>query len=194
MQTVLQKRSAYVGLLIGVALTLALVFVMSASTQEPDEGSGTRLQTADVRPAHLLDPPPDDFQNLYIFTGLTNDNTGSDLIATIIHCTNYAPSLSAIEVQLFDVTASDVYTARVDVSAGRTWTFATQNPPIYTVDTLMTAELIQSGSGRILADTTDVICVAQLVDPASEVPSFITDLPLIDTRVRQVFLPYTSGD
>jgi hypothetical protein len=58
----------------------------------------------------------------------------------------------------------------------------------------MTAELIQSGSGRILADTRDVICVAQLVDPASEVPSFITDLPLIDTRVRQVFLPYTSRD
>lgn len=47
---------------------------------------------------------------------------------------------------------------------------------------------------RILADATDVICVAQLLDPASETPAFITNLPLIDARVRQVFLPYTSRE
>jgi hypothetical protein len=186
--------SVRVGLLVTVVLALTLVFVMSASTQEPDEEAESRTQPAEIGSANLSDPPPEGFQTLYIFTGLTNDNTGSDMIATVLHCTNIAPSQTAVEVQLFDVTSTDVYTSRVTMSSGRTWTWATQNPPIYVVDTLMSSELIQSGSGRIVADTRDVICVAQVVDPVNTVPTFLTDLPLIDVRTQAVFLPSISKE
>jgi hypothetical protein len=86
-----------------------------------------------------------------------------------------------------------VYTVRVDVSAGRTWTFATQNPAIYKLETTISAELIQSGCGRILSTDTSTLCVAQLVDPATAQPVFLTNLPLIDVRGRQIFLPLTSN-
>lgn len=175
-----------------IAVVLALVLAIAAFSQGPDEETENRTQPAGVRPANLADPPPEGFQTLYIFTGLTNDDTGSDRIATIFHCTNFAPSINPIEVQLFDVTATDVYTSRVNINSGRTWTFATQNLPIYTVDTIISAELIQSGSGRILAEESDVLCVAQVVDPVNAIPSFMTDVPLIDVRVRQLFLPYQS--
>jgi hypothetical protein len=93
---------------------------------------------------------------------------------------------------LRDATATDVSTAQVDLSSGRTWTFATQNPPIFTANTLITAELIPSGYGRILSTDTSTLYVAHLIDPAKTQPVFMTNLPLVDVRERQVFLPLTS--
>jgi hypothetical protein len=83
--------------------------------QETHEEKRTRQATAAAEA-----PVPEGFDTLYMFSGLTKGNTGEDLIATIIHCTNLGQTLATIEIQLFDVTATDLYTARVDVSSGRT--------------------------------------------------------------------------
>lgn len=181
-----------VGLLIATALVLAIA--VSVAGQGPGDEPGVReegraLQTSAVADTRI----PESFDTLYVFPDLTNDNTPEDLIATVIHCSNLSEGLESFEVQLFEVTATDVYTARVDVSAGRTWTFATQNPAIYTVDTTISAELIQSGYGPILSTDTSTLCVTQLVDPANTQPVFLTNLPLVDVRGRQIFLPLTPN-
>jgi hypothetical protein len=129
----------------------------------------------------LTDTPTGDYEGyniLYLVTGVNNDNVGNDLIATVFHCTNCGDSNANVVIQIADVTGTDVYTAEVNVASNRTWTFATQNPPIMTVDTLISTEIIQSGSARILSDSSQIMCVVQLIDPVTTVPKFITNLPL----------------
>lgn len=76
---------------------------------------------------------------------------------------------------------------RADLDGGHT-------TPVFTVDTLTTMDLPQSGWGRILADTKSLLCLAQMVVPVNDHPVFLADLPLVDMRGGAIFLRFTARD
>jgi len=114
-----------------------------------------------------------------MFTGVANDYTAPDYIATVVFCTNFGSSDVDVEVQMFDVNAAPPYTATRTIQPSWTRAFASLATVIYSEDEIVVGNnLIYRGSGRVVATGSDVICTAQLVDPNSALPSFISALEM----------------
>jgi len=131
-----------------------------------------------------------------MFTGVANHITPTvRRIATSVHCTNFGSTATQAQIQLFSLGAGTVVTAGVTINSNRTWTFSTQSTVIYREDSTLDSGIIEQGSGRILADQSQLICTAQVLDPTSNPPAFMAKLPLFDSNgnlisaIRRVYLP-----
>jgi hypothetical protein len=150
-------------LVVGVAL--ATVMITYAQGPEPTEEPETTDGGAqNIGGLGLSDPPPAGLSTLYMFSGVANDDTGPDLIATSVLCTNFGSTSVQVELQLFDQTNSNVYTTSTTIAPSHTWTASSQNTP-FREDATLNTGFIEQGSGRVLADQAHLICTAQLLNP-----------------------------
>lgn len=199
-------------------LSLLLGFVLAAMV-----GVVTYAQGPDTPPREpgageistsSLDLPPGPGQTvLYMFTGAAdNQNTGSPTVATVIFCTNISPvsdePWADVEVQIVDRDGK-LYSATKRIFPGQTATFSTRDTGVYDevnsspnwgaiINT--SGDDINQGSGRILADTedsTNLICVVKIIDPANNPPRFEARLPLYNSsgnpidgiNLKKTYLP-----
>jgi hypothetical protein len=129
--------------------------------------------------------PAANLVEVYRFTGVTDDGqqgSSNRKKATSIHCTNVANTNNQVEVQVFQYDGTTVYTGTVTISPNRTFTFSTQATAIYFDDVFLgggggTGEIYQ-GTGRILAESKQLICTAQALDPFNNPPLFVVNLDL----------------
>jgi len=170
-----------------VGLVLATVMIAYAQGPEPEEEPETPdLGAQNIGGLGLSDPAPAGFSTLYMFSGVANDNTPSDLIATSVLCTNFGSSSVQVELQLFDHNDSNVYTTSTTIASNHTWTASSQNTP-FREDATLSTGLIEQGSGRVLADQAHLICTAQLLNPDQGSGTvFISKLPLYDSNGKPV--------
>ena len=170
--------------LVTILLQLVLSLAVTAYAQEPDEGN--RVEDVEAQEGFgvqgLADPPPPGFSVLYMFTGVANDTTTVDTIATSVHCTNFGSSTSQVEVQFFSSNGGVDYTATLSFDPSQTRTFSTQPTVIYAEDRNLNAGLLDQGSGRVLANRSHLICTAQVLDPTHAQPVFMAKLPLFDGK------------
>lgn len=128
--------------------------------------------------------PAVDLVEVYRFTGVTDDGqkgSPNRKKATAIHCTNVANTNNQVEVQVFQYDGTSVYTGTATISPNRTFTFSTQNTAIYFDDVVLGGlgtDNIYQGTGRVLAQSKQVICTAQALDPFNLPPSFVVNLDL----------------
>ena len=128
---------------------------------------------------------PPGFSVLYRFTGVRDDGEQGSVdakVATTVHCTNLAPFGNDLYVEVYDFSGTTVYTGTIDLPTGASRTFSTQNTAIYDDDVYLggspgTGEIDQ-GHGVIFAENSQVICTAQILDPSSLPPSFVSQLPI----------------
>ena len=162
---------------LSLAMLLALVMALGVYAQEGDEDITAAEE--DVGGAGLADPGPAGYSQVYWFTGVIHDGTGADLVATCVHCTNYGPQSTQVQVAMYRSSGTP-YTGTATIISNRTTTFCSQPtlimlPPEVDIGAGATA---WQGSGQVLAITPTLICAAQVVDADSNVPAMIADLPL----------------
>ena len=182
-----------------IAFTLALVAIgmmvaVATYAQEPGEGPTSPPQepgAGEISTSSLNLPPGPGQTVLYMFTGAaSNQNTGSPTIATVIMCTNISPvpnQWADVEVQVVDRDGNSS-SATERIFPGHTATFTTRDTGVYEDGESnwggpinIGLDDIDQGSGRILAETADstkLICAAQVVDPATNPPAFVGSLDL----------------
>jgi hypothetical protein len=174
------KIGASLGML---ALLLGLVSGPVIQAQEPVEGQNNGTNIGGLG---LSDPPPAGLSTLYMFSGVANDDTAPDLIATSVLCTNFGSASVQVELQLFDQTNSNVYTTSTTIASNHTWTASSQNTP-FREDVTLNTGFIEQGSGRVLADQAHLICTALLLNPDQDAGTvFMSKLPLYDSNGRPV--------
>jgi hypothetical protein len=181
---------------LGFMLTLAIVYAQGADREPSEEGAG------EIGGLGVADPPPAGYSVLYMFTGVANDATENDQIATAVHCTNYGSSTVTVTVELFTSGSTGppaVFASPPDaLSPNETGTYSSQGT-IFT-EIPIGAGAIEQGSGRVLATASTLICTAQLLNPSpispAITPTFMVRLPLFDSSGNpialgrgQVFLP-----
>lgn len=161
-----------------IALTLSLLaagLALVVSTYAQNVG-GEGIDT----------PPPPGQVVLYMFTGAA-DNQNS--IATSIHCTNYnSAAAAALTVEIIDKDLVPVFSDSATISPGHTATFSTRDTQVFNEAAAPWGNIIpgdgtpiDQGSGRVMAaasGSTQVICTAQLVDPTSSPPAFMSNVTL----------------
>lgn len=152
------------------------------------------LSTATMRPAAagIADTPllllngTTEAKIIYTVLGVVD----SPQAATSFHCTSTVktggPNI-VVGIELFDngVLENDV-TSGVGVeviSPGDTDIISTRGTSAFS-DFSMGGTLVVAGSARILATSRKLICIAFLLDPTSNPPSFITTLPVFK-KLRQ---------
>jgi hypothetical protein len=151
------------------------------------------VQTGSARSEQAITDTTASLSLLYRFTGVTDDGQQGSTTrkeATSIHCTNMGLTNAQVEVQLYQWNGTDVYTGTVTMPPNRTFTFSTQNTTIYFDDVLLGGSpgtpAIFQGSGQIYADSLDVFCTVQALDPLNYPPTFVTKLPLFDQYGRLI--------
>jgi hypothetical protein len=177
---------------LGLGLTLVIgVYAQGPGREVSEEETGN-----DISQMGLADPPSAGFSVLYMFTGVANDNTGEDQIATAVHCTNFGSTATTVEIQFFQSSGvAALPSAFTDIlSSNESTTYSTQNTLFTEIP--LNAAIIEQGSGRVLVkEHPQVICTAQLLQPGAITPTFMVRLPIFDSNgnpiggVRQVFLP-----
>ncbi len=157
-----------------LSLVLGLGLILGIAYGQPV----AKVIAQEIGSLGLADPPPTNYQTLYAFAGVKNDNTSNVEIATSVHCTNYGTGNVDIKVEFFDTTGSTGYLAQQTLTPNHTWTFSTQETSIYHSETNASAGDIDQGSGRVTATGITIICTAQVFDDSSSVPEFMTALDL----------------
>ncbi|MCA9936892.1 MAG: hypothetical protein H6662_16985 [Ardenticatenaceae bacterium] len=136
----------------------------------------------------------------YRFSGVSDDGEQGSTNrkeATSIHCTNLSATDNQVEVQIIQWNGTDVFTGTLTMPPNATSTFSTQNTTIYYDDIFIggSTPAIFQGSGRILSQSDQLICTAQVLDPLNYPPVFATKLTMFyadGTLVgddRELFLP-----
>jgi len=127
--------------------------------------------------------PAADLVEIYRFSGVSDDGeqgSASRREATSIHCTNVSASDNEVEVQVYQWNGTDVFTGTVTMPPNRTFTFSTQNTTIYFDDVILGGvpgtEAIFQGSGVVLAESSQVVCSVQVLDPLNYPPVFAVSL------------------
>ncbi|MCK6626940.1 MAG: hypothetical protein L6R45_17415 [Anaerolineae bacterium] len=183
---------------LGLILTLAIAYAQGLEREPGEEESGGTISVLGV-----ANPPPAGYSVLYMFTGVANDDTDNDKIATAVHCTNYGSSAVTVTVELFTSGSTGspaVFASPPDtLSPSETGTYSSQGT-IFT-EVPIGAGAIEQGSGRVLATASTLICTAQLLNPSpispAITPTFMVKLPMFDSAgnpspgsgVGSVFLP-----
>ncbi|MEW5957249.1 MAG: hypothetical protein AB1801_05975 [Chloroflexota bacterium] len=164
---------------LGLILTLAIAYAQGAVKETGEEEGGGELSGLG-----LVDPPPAGYSVLYMFTGVANDSTDNDQIATAVHCTNFGSTSTSVIVQLFTSGSGGPPTVFAspadDLAPNETGTYSSQGT-IFT-EIPIGAGAIEQGSGRVLATTPALICTAQLLNPSpispAITPTFISELEM----------------
>ncbi|HEX9926233.1 MAG TPA: hypothetical protein VGD99_26485 [Anaerolineae bacterium] len=187
-----------ISLLLFLVTGLVLATVMSVYAQGPEpeeEPETTDVGSQNIGGLGLSDPAPAGLSTLYMFSGVANDDTDQDLIATSVLCTNFGSTSVQVELQLFDHNDANVYTASTTIASNHTWTASSQNTP-FREDANLNTGLIEQGSGRVLADQVHLICTTQVLNPDQGAGTvFISKLPLYDSngqpagKLARVYLP-----
>lgn len=170
------------GLTLGLILMLAIVNAQGGSREGGEEEAEGNISGLGV-----ADPPPSGYSVLYMFTGVANDTTDNDQIATAVHCTNYGSNAVTVTVELFTSGSSGspaVFASPPDsLSPNETGTYSSQGT-IFT-EIPIGAGTIEQGSGRVLATASTLICTAQLLNPSpispAITPTFMVRLPMFDS-------------
>lgn len=191
-----KKLVVTLGLALGLGLVVSLAVVLAQGPGRESGEEGVAAEQCSLEGSGLGDAPSPGFTVLYMFTGVANDSTGEDQIATSVHCTNFGLTAVTVEVQFFQSGGGSALASPFTdiLSAHETGTYSTQ-ATLFTEFPLNTAG-IEQGSGRVLVkEHTQVICTAQLLQPGAITPTFMAKLPMFDShgelvgRVRQIFLP-----
>ncbi|MCB9079514.1 MAG: hypothetical protein H6631_18075 [Anaerolineaceae bacterium] len=170
------KKKLAVSLSLTLLLLTTLLLTWVANAQEPMSGADG---AGGIGELGLADPPSAGLTVQYMFTGVANHPIAATRqIATSVHCTNFGSGNVQAEIQLFSVGGASAYGDTVTINSNRTWTFSTQNTAIYREDSILNTGVLEQGSGRILADSAQLICTAQLLDPISNPPDFIAELEM----------------
>lgn len=162
----------------------------SAVSGELQKDEGTAGRSGSLHANNALDTVLEttDLLPILRFSGVTDDGeqgSASRKEATSIHCTNIDPTNNVqVEVLLYQWNGTDVFTGTVNMPPNRSFTFSTQNTTIYFDDVLLggspgTPPIFQ-GSGVVLAESNNVICTAQVLDPLNYPPVFLEKLPMYD--------------
>lgn len=144
---------------------------------------------------------------LYYFTGVSDDGEKGSINredATSVHCTNIGSTEAEVEVQVFRSGGTTSYTGAITIWAGSTATFSTQNIQAYFDDIFLGGspgtDAIYQGYGRILSNSKDIVCSAQVIDPKNSPPKYASKLPMFDRdgypvnlRKRTVYYPIISN-
>ena len=186
------KKKLAVTLALTSVLLLASLLALTAYAQEPPMID----ESGQIGELGLADPPPAGFSVLYMFSGVANHPISSTRrIATSVHCTNFSSTPIQTQIQLFSQMAGAVYSETISINSNETYTWSTQFTVIYRDITNLNTGIIEQGSGRILADNSQLICTAQVLDPIANPPAFMAKLPLFDRdgnligTIRRVYLP-----
>ncbi len=129
--------------------------------------------------------PAADLSEVFRFSGIADDGQQGSATrkeATSIHCTNISAANNQVEVRVYQWNGTDVFTGTVNMPPNRTFTFSTQNTTIYFDDVLLggspgTTAVFQ-GVGVVLAESPQIICSAQVLDPLSYPPIFAVSLEI----------------
>ena len=149
------KKKLAVTLALTSMLLLASLLALAAYAQDPTSSDDTGGEIGELG---LADPPPAGLSILYMFTGVANHPISTTRqIATSVHCTNFGSA---------------------PINSNRTWTFSTQNTAIYREDTILSPGILEQGSGRGLADKSQLICTAQVLDPFTNPLAYISELEM----------------
>jgi hypothetical protein len=178
-------------------LILVLALGMAAYAQEPPASEEpSSEETGEIGAFGLADPPPAGFSVLYMFTGAANDTaaTGTNRqIATSVHCTNFGSTSIQATLEIFPQSGGTLASNTLTISSNETETWSTQFTAVYRETTLGTG-ILEQGSGRVLATSSQLICTAQVLDPLTDPPAFMTKLTLFDSAgnfigQNKVYLP-----
>ncbi len=174
---------------LGLMLTLAIAYAQGPTAEPPEEEP-----SGEIDGLGLADPPPSGFSVLYMFTGVHNDTSGPNGIATSVHCTNFDTQATSLILQFFNTGGGTVTSFTDNLVSNETGTYSTQ--ATFFNETPLNLNTFAQGSGRVLATTSKLICTAQLVEPGSITPTFMVKLPLFDSNGNpvggiggRVFLP-----
>jgi hypothetical protein len=173
-------------LIAALVLGLVLGLTLSAAMGVYAQGGGDRQGEGDsqgVGGEGLTDPPPAGMSVLYTFTGARHETIAGSRVATVVHCTNYGTQDASVRVEIYEYNdlADRTFSGEDVVDSNHTATFSTQDTLIYDEDVIMTQPIgnnINQGSGRVMSDLRTVICTAQVVDPAHNLPYFMINLDL----------------
>jgi hypothetical protein len=158
---------------LGLMLTLAIAYA-----QEPTAEPREEEPSGEIHGLGLTDPAPTGFSVLYMFTGVHNDTTGPNGVATSVHCTNFDTKAISLTLQFFNTGGGTVTSFTDNLVSNETGTYSTQGT--FFNETPLNLGTFAQGSGRVLATTSKVICTAQLVEPGSITPTFMVRLPMFD--------------
>ncbi|MEJ2750062.1 MAG: hypothetical protein P8183_19470 [Anaerolineae bacterium] len=122
---------------------------------------------------------------VYRFSGISDDGeqgSANRKEATSIHCTNISSANNQVEVRLYQWNGTDVFTGTVNMPPNRTFTFSTQNTTIYFDDVLLGGspgtDAIFQGNGVVLAQSPQIVCSVQVLDPLNYPPVFAVGLEI----------------
>jgi hypothetical protein len=172
-----------------------LLLAFDALAQEPTAEPPEVEPSGEIGELGLTDPPPTGFSVLYMFTGVNNDTTATDAVATTVHCTNFDTKAISLTLQFFATSGGTIDSFTDNLAANETGTYSTQGT--FFNETPLNLTLFEQGSGRVLATTSKVICTAQLLQPGTITPTFMVKLPMFDSAgnpspgsgAGSVFLP-----
>lgn len=165
-------------LVITLALTmiLALVLALAVSAQEPTAEPQESDSGGEISGQGLTDPAPTGFSVLYMFSGVHNVSGGSAGVATTVHCTNFDTKAISLTLELFGSGGSTIDSLTDNLNSNETGTYSSQGT--FFNETPLNSATIQQGSGRVLATSSKVICTAQLIEPGSITPTFVSELEM----------------
>jgi len=166
------------------ALSIGSQVGTSASDREGIEGRVGKAGTGSLSAENAkITSDTSTLSVLYQFSGVADDGemgSSNRKKATSIHCTNVDTTDVQVEVQIYQWNGTDVYTGTLIMPPNRTSTFSTQNTFLYYEDVFIgggTPAIFQ-GSGRVLTDSPEVICSAQVLDPLNYPPVFVSGLEM----------------
>ena len=170
------KKKLVVSLALVVVLLFMIALGMAAYAQEPPASE----EPGEIGAFGLANPPPAGFSVLYMFTGAANDTaaTGTNRqIATSVHCTNFGSTSIQATLEIFPQSGGTLNSNTLTISSNETETWSTQFTAVYRETTLGTG-ILEQGSGRVLATSPQLICTAQVLDPLTDPPAFISELDM----------------
>ncbi|GAB4412393.1 MAG: hypothetical protein Fur0044_06590 [Anaerolineae bacterium] len=170
------KVKLTLALTLALVMLLALVLALGANAQEPTAEPLDTESSGEISGQGLTDPVPAGFSMLYMFTGVNNVSGSSQGVATTIHCTNFDTKAISLTIQLFKNNGTSATSRTDSLNSNETGTYSTQSTFFNELPFVFST--IQKGSGRVLATTSKVICTAQLVEPGSITPTFVSELEM----------------
>ncbi|MCB8992025.1 MAG: hypothetical protein H6665_15495 [Ardenticatenaceae bacterium] len=127
--------------------------------------------------------PSADMTEVFRFSGVSDDGeqgSSNRKKATSIHCTNLSATDNQVEVRVIQWNGTGVFTGTLTMPPNVSSTFSTQNTQIYYDDVFIggSTPAIFQGSGVVLAESPQIICSAQVLDPLGYPPVFAVSLEM----------------
>lgn len=162
---------------LALAMILALVLALAVSAQEPTAEPQEGGSGGEISGQGLTDPAPAGFSVLYMFSGVNNDTSSPDAVATAVHCTNFDTKAISLTLQFFGTLGGSVSSFTDSLASNETGTYSTSDNTFF-IETPLNLTTFEQGSGRVLATSSKVICTAQLIEPGAITPTFISELEM----------------